>query len=159
MILASQALANRGSFVARMGGPVEDALELFSTAKEGPTEMGFYLELITKLDRAALIDPTRVGLHGFRRTYYHVKYTLAFGGMHFKAAAVSDDVDFWYLRSLEVGYERESTGAYGGALPVGAGPQTYLRWAPDFQADKIDTAAPGAIGPRAPSASGNCRRS
>ncbi len=68
---AAQALASEGFVVAQANGSSD-----LMTVREGPQEMASYEGLIDHLDARGVIDRDRVGLIGFSRTCFHVKYAL-----------------------------------------------------------------------------------
>jgi dipeptidyl aminopeptidase/acylaminoacyl peptidase len=138
--VAAQALANRGFLVLQMNLlPMNETWDNWITSEhEGPFWVEAFESAVSHLSSLGLIDPRRVGLEGFSRTCYHVKYELAFGHLHIAAAAVSDGVDFGYIQAI-TGSAYAYAPVYNGALPVGEGLKRYLQSAPTFQADHIDT--------------------
>lgn len=140
---AAQALAGKGIVVAQV--PMAKDL---STTLEGPVNMAMFEGLIDDLDKRGLIDRTRVGLMGFSRTGYAVRYTLAFSKYPVAAAVLADAMDggYWtYIfdnrRNL---YEEQN-----GAAPFGKGLQNWLKNAPSFNLDKTHTPVRQlAFGPR-----------
>ncbi len=95
---AAQPLAAHGVFVLQIGtdGMRGDG----TTPREGPSAMAGFESAVDYLDSLGLIDRTRVGLHGWSRTSYHVKYTLIHSRYPFAAATVADGVDFSYIQYL-----------------------------------------------------------
>jgi dipeptidyl aminopeptidase/acylaminoacyl peptidase len=130
---AAQALAGRGFVVAQL--PMAEEL---GTALEGPQNMAMFEGLIEELDRRGLINRTRVGLLGFSRTGYAVRYTLAFSRYCIAAAVVADGMDAGYWQYVvEKGdrlFEEQN-----GAPPFGEGLQTWLKKVPSFNLDRIHT--------------------
>jgi dipeptidyl aminopeptidase/acylaminoacyl peptidase len=135
---AAQALAGKGFVVAQVRVANDP-----DTAGEGPKNMAMFEGLIESLDRRGLIDRNRVGLQGWSRTGYHVRYTLAFSKYAIAAAAVADGMDggYWqYVVEANLGarvldtYERQN-----GAAPFGKGLQEWLNYVPSFNLDRVQS--------------------
>lgn len=143
---AAQPLANRGIAVLQLG---ELAI---GSAEEGDRNMRAIESAIDYLDQRGIIDRERVGLIGFSRTCYHVKYALAHSTFHFAAASVTDGIDAGYFQYFIFGNWVASTAAefetLEGAPPFGEGLKVWLGRAPGFSLDKVHTPlAIQAIGP------------
>jgi dipeptidyl aminopeptidase/acylaminoacyl peptidase len=134
---AARALAAVGIAVLQTRCPARP-----SSAEEGPCQAAGYEAAVEMLEREGLVDPGRVGIIGFSRTCYYVLEALTEGGVRFKAASITDGVNFGYWQYLmEVDANQnavadESNGIYGDG-PFGPG---LLRWtaaAPTFNMDRV----------------------
>jgi dipeptidyl aminopeptidase/acylaminoacyl peptidase len=95
---------------------------------------------IHALAARGLIDPARVGLQGWSRTTYAVRYFLTTLDLPIAAALISDGIDYSYLQYLiwpeanQRDFERMN-----GGVPIGAGLRTWQERVPTLRADKITT--------------------
>jgi hypothetical protein len=136
---AAQALAGRGCFVVQA---TDDVGKDDTTVREGPREAAMYEGLVDYLDQRGLIDRGRVGLMGWSRTGYHVRYALEFGSVKFAAAEIIDGMDGSYFQYLVDVHGPEAIAAYEhlqGAAPFGPGLQMWLKNATGFNLDKVST--------------------
>ena len=134
-----RAATERGFFVLTMNENFEVIVS--DTAREGPAIVAGYRGAIDALAGRGLIDPKRVGVIGWSRTSYHVKYALTHAPELFAAAVATDGVNYGfgdYLSGIDLlGDEDAPTWVekYGG------GPWANLdRWkaeAPIFGADRV----------------------
>jgi dipeptidyl aminopeptidase/acylaminoacyl peptidase len=134
---AAQALANRGILVLQADERVND----FGTAGEGDAEQANYQGAIDYLDGRGMIDREQVGLIGFSRTCYHVKYMLTHSKYPIAAASVTDGIDFGYFQymiSQDSGLQ-DYFDAVEGGRPFGNGLRSWLEKAPDFRLDRVHT--------------------
>jgi len=133
---AGQALAGHGIMVLQVGdGPRAAMRRALTTPEEGPFHQRGLEAVIDTLHQRGLIDRNRVGLQGWSRTTFHVRYLLANSSYPFAAALISDGVDFSYLRYLIDGdLFRNSGESIGGGIPVG---ETFRTWQ-----ERIPTLAP-----------------
>ena len=137
---AAQALAGKGFFVLQVN---DIDPHVFETSKEVPAAMALYDDAIGFLASKGLIDPDRVGLTGFSRSYWYVTYALTHSKHHFAAADVADGFDGSYFQYM-VWSNTDQTFARGfdrmnGAPPFGKGLLKWLKVSPAFLMDKIDT--------------------
>jgi hypothetical protein len=134
----AQALAGSGFVVAQL--PLAKEL---STPKEGPANMAMYEGLIDELERRELIDRNRVGIQGWSRTGYSVRYTLAFSKYSFAAAALIDSMDAGYGQYLSWASAGpsavETYEQLNDAVPFGSGLQTWTKNAPSFNLARVTT--------------------
>jgi dipeptidyl aminopeptidase/acylaminoacyl peptidase len=135
---AAQALACKGFLVAQIPDP-----KFTDDIHEGPAQVAMYEGLIDALDHLGLIDRESVGLLGFSRTGYGVKYMLAFSKYPIKAAIVADGLDGGYLQymywlNMDTAFYRSYEDLNGG-MPFGDGLQKWVRGAPSFNLDKVKT--------------------
>jgi hypothetical protein len=134
--VAAQALAGEDFFVLQAPDP---DWHIWDTAKEAPGATAVYDGAIGYLDRRGLIDPNRVGIIGFSRTYWYVAYTLIHSKYHFASAALADGVSFSYFQYMAfLSGAGEFEQMYGGP-PYGRSLAHWLRQSPSFHMDKIET--------------------
>lgn len=137
---AAQALAGHGIMVLQAD---DSNLHASGTLGEAPRETATYEGAIDYLDREGLIDRNRVGIVGFSRTCFTVKYTLTHSTYHFAAATVTDGYDdgyFQYLVSSNIlPYVAEMFERTGGGHPWGDGMKSWLKNTPGFNVDKVNT--------------------
>lgn len=133
--MAAQALANHGFVVAQVP---DTPYEVCLSPQEGATAMDGLESLIDHLDGRGLVDRQRVGLVGFSRTCFDVKYTLSHSTYPFAAAVVAEGIDagyFQYLCFLSGEFE-----AMNGGLPFGTGRQAWLENSPGFNLENNQAA-------------------
>jgi len=99
---AAQALAAKGFLVIQVGGPKDTSEEerYAETVQEAPRAMAAYEGAIEYLADRGMIDKDRVGIIGFSRTVYSVKYTLTRSRYRFVAATVADGFDAGYFSHM-----------------------------------------------------------
>lgn len=135
---AAQALAARGMVVVQVAETASpEALD------EGAQAVGGYIALIRKLAGEGLVDPDRVGIMGFSRTCYYVKWALANRAFPIAAAAVTDGIDAGYWNYLEVvgmplGDDRSYVERWNGGKPWGPGLLEWAKHTPGFNLDKVE---------------------
>jgi len=96
-----------------------------------------YEGAVKELDRRGVIDPTRVGISGFSRTVWFVKYTLTHSAVPFKAALLVDGIDSGYFSYLAF-EDTESEIDNGGLAPFSQ--EGFNQWrleAPGFNLDRV----------------------
>jgi dipeptidyl aminopeptidase/acylaminoacyl peptidase len=133
---AAQALVGKG--IAVMEIPL--AAEL-ATPEEGPSSMAMIEGLIDELANRGIVDRTRIGLMGFSRAGYAVRYTIAFSKYPIATAVVVAGNEGGYLEYL-AGFHPRAGGDYegqNGGPPYGRSLDHWLRTAPGFNLDKITT--------------------
>jgi dienelactone hydrolase len=138
-VFGAQALANSGFVVLQ----VEDREE-FVGRDEPAHYLDAYEAAIDLLSQRGVIDSNQVGLVGFSRTCWHVKYALTHSKYTFGAAVVSDGVDYGYfpfIASYNVLPGFDPIAGYLQVykkLPVGEGLNAW-QTAPAFNTDKVKT--------------------
>jgi dipeptidyl aminopeptidase/acylaminoacyl peptidase len=144
---AAQSFANRGFMVLQ----IEDDPDIgvlgarrMSTPEEAPLQMGVYEAAIDYLDRAGLIDPSRLGIVGFSRTGLAVRYTLIHSKYHFSAATIADAADagyFLYVAAWNAYPDSLYTDiqSLNGTSPFGEGLYQWIKNDSDFQLDRVKT--------------------
>lgn len=139
---AAQELAAVGILVLQVRGEA-CAVETINTPDEAPCAAANYEAAANALVKAGIADPDNLGIVGFSRTCYYVLEELTTGTLHFKAAAITDGVDYGYLQYLEnvdLGenlFAREAN-AIIGAPPFGAGFTLWLKRSPGFKIDRVE---------------------
>ena len=137
---AAQVLAGRGIVVLQMNDIFYDSLV---TRQEAVRVMRTYENAVNYLDRRGIIDRQHVGLLGFSRTCYYVKYTLTNSRQRFAAAVASDGVDASYLQYLVASVAgRDAASEFEamiGSPPFGAGLRKWLKSSPGFRLDGVRT--------------------
>jgi dipeptidyl aminopeptidase/acylaminoacyl peptidase len=136
---AAQALAGKGFVVAQL--PIA---KQFATPKEGPENMAMFEALIDDLNQRGLIDRDHIGILGFSRTGYAVRYALAFSKYHMAAAVLADAMEAGYYEYIETanlrgGLNQETYESQNGAAPFGEGLKEWLLRNPSFNLDKVNT--------------------
>lgn len=156
---AAQALAGAGIMVLQLAiEPSPASRNTLSTKEEGPFNVRGIEALIDSLDRRRLIDRDKVGLQGWSRTTYGVRYMLTHSDYPIAAALISDGVDFSYLRYL-IDDDMFKTTAEGmnGGVPIGDDFAVWQERVPSLNPQKIATPLrieaiqyPGGGGPLTP---------
>jgi hypothetical protein len=139
-VFAAQALAANNFFVLQM----EDQFDTISTVAEAPTMAEAYEGAIATLSAQGLIDPQRVGLVGFSRTAFHVKYAISHARVPYRAAVTADGFDFGYFFYLnffdrENGALRRDAERVNGGAPFGQNLQSWIERSPALASAKIQT--------------------
>jgi dipeptidyl aminopeptidase/acylaminoacyl peptidase len=148
-VFAAQPLAGKVTMVLQPQKPDHAKLiRNVTTPKEAEGKMSAYEGAIDYLDQRGLIDRTRVGIMGFSRTCWHVKYTLTHSHYRFAAAAISDGFDlgyFGYVSMANRSYPDEEMEQIAGGAPAGAGIDLWLKRSPGFNIDKVPNSTPVRI--------------
>jgi dipeptidyl aminopeptidase/acylaminoacyl peptidase len=98
---------------------------------------------VAQLSREGLVDPNKVGLVGFSASCWYVENALIKAPRLAAAATIADGVDHSYINYHLFG---ESSSAIQhidetiiGAKPVAGGLETWLKLAPGFHLDQVET--------------------
>jgi dipeptidyl aminopeptidase/acylaminoacyl peptidase len=138
---AAQALANKGLVVLQVDDIFYDSLV---SPKEAERVMKVYESAVSYLERRGIIDGTRVGLVGFSRTAFYVKYALTHSARRFAAAVVSDGIDAGYMQYLILANARPLTAAEFevmiGSKPFNAGLSAWMQKSPGFGLGRVYSA-------------------
>jgi dipeptidyl aminopeptidase/acylaminoacyl peptidase len=137
---AAQVLANREIAVLQVGGPDAGGEEFAISPKEPRVYMAGFEGAIDHFVASGLCDRAKVGIVGFSRTGWYVEYMLTHSPYKFAAVIVADNSDCSYLQY--VFFEDGGKGEYetdAGARPFGEGLLTWIRSAPAFNADRVNT--------------------
>jgi dipeptidyl aminopeptidase/acylaminoacyl peptidase len=135
---AAQPLASRDIAVLQIDDIFFDSL---GTPREPERAMAAYESAVTFLDHKGIIDPQRVGLVGFSRTCFYVKYTLTHSSRHFAAAVSADGYDGGYLQYLFAANDNANSDADSvtGGRPFGQGLATWFARSPGFRLSRVET--------------------
>jgi hypothetical protein len=135
---AARPLASVGIVVLQMPMNQEHA----ETPQEIPDQLRGFRSAIALLDARGLIDPKKVGIIGFSRTCYYTESALVQYPKLFAAASINDGIDASYMQYLVFsstqGSLPEEEQIYG-TLPFGEGLQTWVKEAPSFNLDRVET--------------------
>ncbi len=140
---AAQPLAAKGFVVIQLGDDFDSGLT--TPPYEGKAAAIAEVEgVIDYLSGIGLVDPNRVGIVAFSATGTAVGYAIAHSKYYFGAAVLADTDDAGYftylsLFNLGVGHAPQFEGINGGA-PFGTGLASWLREAPEFSLNKVNTA-------------------
>jgi len=137
-VFAAQPLASRGIIVLQVNDVFSDTL---GTPREAERAMSAYESAVEYLYRKGFIDRNHVGLIGFSRTCYYVKYTLTHSKLRFAAAIAADGFDGGYLQYLFSANENADSDfdSVVGARPFGAGLAVWFKRSPGFLLDRVRT--------------------
>lgn len=137
---AAQPLANLGIAVLQLGIPDPGGEPYAVSPREPEVYAAGFEGAIDHFVASGLAERSRIGIVGYSRTGWIVEYTLTHSRCRFAAAEVADNFDGSYLQYLlaENGSKAESE-ADNGARPFGKGLETWIRSAPGFNADKVNT--------------------
>jgi len=148
-VFAAQPLAARGIMVLQAERPERsEVIGHLATGSEAQWRISAYEGAVDYLDGRGLIDRSRVGIIGFSRTCWYVKYALTHSSFPFAAAAVSDGIDmgyFIYAAMANRGYPDNEMDQIMGAVPSGKGVEVWSREAPGFQVNKMSDQVPVRI--------------
>jgi len=148
-VFAAQPLAAKGIMVLQAEKPDRSAvLGHYATGAEAQWRISAYEGAVDYLDARGLVDPSRVGIMGFSRTCWYVKYALTHSGFPFAAVAVSDGIDmgyFIYAAMANRGYPDNEMDQIMDAIPSGKGMESWNREAPGFQVTKMSAQVPVRI--------------
>jgi dipeptidyl aminopeptidase/acylaminoacyl peptidase len=141
-------LADDGIVYLMRSWPGNDNWERDSYTKGYPggiAEAAFKLDLVDSaiqyLDSDKLIDPANVGLIGFSRGGWYTEYALTHSHIRYRAATVTDNVEYaygayWYMHSDRL--FQTFDGMYGGP-PYGNTLQNWIDYSISFNTGKIHT--------------------
>jgi dipeptidyl aminopeptidase/acylaminoacyl peptidase len=142
---AAQALAGKGFVVLQVPDwpDLDQYPKIVATQAEGPYQMSSIEGAIDYLDARGLIDRDRVGIIGFSRSGFYVKYTLTHSKYSFAAAANTDSTDVGYFNYLALSNAWPSVLAEDermiGSSPFGAGLAAWVEKSPGFNLHKVQT--------------------
>ena len=135
---AAQELAGKGIMVVQCDEGVGTGY--IGTPKEAPGETAVFEGVIDYLDKRGMIDRQRVGIIGFSRTVFHVKYTLTHSKYAFAAAAITDGFDGGYTPYLLAGpLAGDNFEGVNGGAPFGEGLKLWVERSPEFGLENIQT--------------------
>jgi dipeptidyl aminopeptidase/acylaminoacyl peptidase len=136
---AAQPLAGKNIMVLQ----VDENFSKSGASTEVIDEASSFEGAIDYLNHKQLIDLDRVGIIGFSRTCFFVKYVLTHSQYHFAAASITDGVDggyFQYIASVNafpaLAHNFETI---NGGVPFGKGLHAWLLRSPEFSIDAVRT--------------------
>jgi len=148
-VFAAQPLAAKGIMVLQAEKPDRSAvLGHLATGAEAQWRISAYEGAVDYLDARGLVDRSRVGIMGFSRTCWYVKYALTHSNFPFKAVAVSDGIDmgyFIYAAMANRGYPDNEMDQIMGTTPSGKGMESWSSEAPGFQVENMSAQVPVRI--------------
>jgi dipeptidyl aminopeptidase/acylaminoacyl peptidase len=134
---AAQPLAAKGFIVLQ----VPDSHDAELSPEEAPRMVKTYESAIDYLDARGLIDRARVGIIGFSRTCFYVKYMLTHSTYKIAAASVADGVDGGYFQYIAMGGSlADESDQLFGVPPFGAGLSVWTKTSPGFLLDRVTAA-------------------
>jgi len=137
---AAQALAAHSMLVAQLPDPRE-----IDSLREGESATETFEALIDSLETRGLVDEKRIGIMGWSRTGFHVRYALAFSRRHFAAAAVTDGLDSSYFDYISVINFHPTTGEaleqMNGGVPWQGTWSSWLERSTGFNLQRVETPA------------------
>jgi hypothetical protein len=143
---AAQPLAGKGIMVLQAEAPDRAAvIDHLATSKEVEWRVAAYEGAIDDLDSKGLIDRARVGIMGFSRTCWYVKYALTHSHFRYATASLSDGIDmgyFTYAAMANRGYPDDEIDEIMEAIPSGTGMEPWVKRSPDFNIDKLPNDVP-----------------
>jgi hypothetical protein len=136
---AARELAGAGILVLQV-----NQCTIMSTPEEAPCNVAMYESGVEQLVTDGLVDPNRIGIIGFSRTCYHVLEALTTSKLHFKAASITDGVNFGYfeyITNVDSFHDVVTLDANGviGVPPFREGLRRWLEQSPDFNMNKVTT--------------------
>ena len=132
----AQLLANRQIMVVEASVHAKDRLRFDS---EAARNQSVWEAIIVKLNRQGLIDESRVGISGFSRNGYYIEYALTHSRFPWAAAIAADNYDPSYMTAgIALNWDVQSSDS-NGAPPFGKGLERWLKSAPGFNVEKIQS--------------------
>src|SRR5262249_22470896 len=119
---AAQALAARDIVVLQ----VPDSHDAMATPEEAPLMVKTYEKAIDFLETRGIIDRKHVGIIGFSRTCFYVKYMLSHSGYPIAAAVADDGIDGGYFSYVALPNLDDHYDHLLGAAPFCEGLSTWL---------------------------------
>jgi dipeptidyl aminopeptidase/acylaminoacyl peptidase len=136
---AARAFAATGIIVLQVKGcPVHVSM----TAEEAPCNVRGYEAAVKQLNAEGVIDPEKIGIIGFSRTCYYIMEALTTSSLRFKAASITDGLNYGYLQYLlgvdlrQDALAHEYEAVYK-ANPFGDGLQQWIEHSPEFKMQRV----------------------
>lgn len=112
--------------------------------EEGPCNVAVYEAGARQLVKDGLVDADRIGIIGFSRSCYYVLEALTTSTLHFKAASITDGINYGYLQYItnvdsDGNILAHEWNGVVGASPFGEGLQQSFKRSPTFNMDKVKT--------------------
>jgi hypothetical protein len=137
--MAARPLSSAGFVVLQ----TDNRPDHFVSFQEASDAIDGWESAISQLDNDGVIDRKRVGIIGFSRTSWYVEEALIQRPRLFSAATIADGVDFSYMTYHLFGEGRPAMAkeyeTVFGAKPVGVGLNSWVRGAPGFHLDQLET--------------------
>jgi dipeptidyl aminopeptidase/acylaminoacyl peptidase len=136
---AARELAADGFVVLQVGDLRYDSF----TAHDLESDVAGYEGAIKGLSQKGIVDPDRIAIAGFSRTFLDVMQILTFGKINIRAASVADGTTGGYLEyvlqdvSDYAGGMRIQAKEYFGAAPYGLGLNAWFAKSPAFNLDRV----------------------
>lgn len=137
--LAARELASAGMLVLQ----VPDC-PMRMTREEADCNIAGWESAVEQLASSGTIDIDRVGIIGFSRTCYYILRALTTSKVHFRAASITDGINFSYFEYISTtdpveGRYTEQVNKVIGARPFGEGIRQWLTQSPEFSMDRVTT--------------------
>jgi len=111
--------------------------------EDAQTGLAGYRSAIQSLSEDGLIDPSRVGVVGFSWTCWYVANALVKAPHLFAAATIADGLDNSYMQYMFFAPDapslQEQMNKIRGGSPFGAGLDRWMKEAPGFHLDQVQT--------------------
>lgn len=139
-----QSLANAGFFVLMAEYVLRDDLvpkNIPGQLREAYNYMAMIESAVLTLSERHLVESTKVGIIGFSRTSWKVDFMLTHSDFRFAAASSADGGlytygSYWIWNREDAGVDSE---AMMGGAPYGDTLQNWLKYAPPFNAQRVQT--------------------
>ena len=135
---AARELASAGFVVLQIRKKIVDLSD-----EDAQIHLEAYRSAIEHLSEAGLIDPNKVGVVGFSWTCWYVANALVKSPRLFAAATIAEGFDNSYVQYMLFGpgspNTREQMNQLRGGSPFGPGLQQWVRDAPGFHLDRVQT--------------------
>ena len=135
---AARELASAGFVVLQIRKKIVDLSD-----EDAQIHLEAYRSAIEHLSEAGLIDPNKVGVVGFSWTCWYVVNALVKSPRLFAAATIAEGFDNSYMQYMLFGpgspNTREQMNQLRGGSPFGSGLQHWVRDAPGFHLDRVQT--------------------
>ena len=132
---AAQTLAGKDIVVLQ----VPDSHDAMDTPEEAPLMVETYENAIDYLTSRDVIDREHIGIIGFSRTCFYVKYMLSHSRYRFTAAVADDGIDGGYFSYVAFPHLDDEYDRLLGSPPFGEGLPIWLRRSPGLLLDKVHT--------------------
>ena len=137
---AAQALAGQNMLVLQSD---DSNLSSHDTPDEAARELASYEGAIEYLDDKGMVDRSHVGIMGFSRSCYFLKFALTHAAQTFAAASLSDGIDAGYFQYIAFSSSNpvvaEESEKLNGGAPWGPGLEQWSHRAPSFGVDRVET--------------------
>jgi dipeptidyl aminopeptidase/acylaminoacyl peptidase len=135
---AARALAAHDMLVVQM----QDAPDAIATPDEAAIHLAGLEGLIDQFSSRGMVDTAKLGLVGFSRSGYHLRYALANSKYRFAAATLADGSNLsfsFYVSNFNVPGLAQVEDRILGGPPIAANLETWTTKSTSFSYDRIDT--------------------